>query len=177
MKRKLLEKAVGLFDTIPGTSYVDSYISSLYKEEIEELKDFLHFVGKDIDKLYKANFGEEFVNTFTKEYIVQLNEIHQCKFTFYFENETDMSINDDCYTDIKMQFRTYEKSTWVEKFNITGEGKNGGISYEEFADWKILLEFIILKKKDIASNKPSEAKQIVDKIEEVEIKMIDLNDK
>ena len=37
MKKKELEKAIELFERIPGATLVDNYISKLYKEEIDEL--------------------------------------------------------------------------------------------------------------------------------------------
>lgn len=166
MRRQLLEKALELYDSIPGINYIDNYISKLYKEEIDELEIFLKYVFKDINKMVVKNCGEEFVDTIKKEYVVQLNEIHQCRFTFYLENETDMSCNDDCYTDIRMQFRTFEKSTWNDQFVIEGDGKYKGISFEEFKDWQLLLEFVIEKKRDSAKFKPFKAVKAEDKIEE-----------
>lgn len=174
MRKHQLEKAVELFDTIPGTNLIDNYVSKLYKEEINELKYFLDFVSKDIIKIFKANCGTEYVDVLKKEYVCQLNEIHQCRFTFYLENETDMSVDDDCYTDIRIQFRTFEKSTWTDQFVIEGDGKYNGISIEEYNDWKLLLEFIITKKKDLAKLRPTSADKINDKIEKV---MTDLDKK
>ena len=168
MRKHQLEKAVELFDTIPGTNLIDKYVSKLYKEEIVEMKNFLDFVSKDIIKIFKANCGEEYIDTIKKEYVCQLNEIHQCRFTFYLENETDMSVEDDCYTDIRIQFRTFEKSTWTDQFVIEGDGKYKGISIEEYNNWKLLLEFILLKKKDLSKSKPSESALALDKIEDIQ---------
>lgn len=169
MRHQLIEKALKLYDSIPGTNYIDNYVSKLYKEEIEELECFLKYVTKDINKIFMKNCGEEFVDTIKKEYVVQLNEIHQCRFTFYLENETDMSCDDDCYTDIRMQFRSFEKSTWTDQFVIEGDGKYKGISFEEFRDWLLLLEFIIEKKRDDAKLKPFKAIKDQDKIEDKQI--------
>ena len=154
MRRYQAEKAFQLYSTIPGTGLVDKYINKLYKEELEELELFLKYVSKDIDKLFKKNCGETFVDTIKKDYVVQLNEIHQCRFTFYLENETDMSCEDESYTDIRIQFKTFEKSTWVDQFVIEGDGKYKGISIEEFRDWLLLLFYIIDKQSSNAKFKP-----------------------
>lgn len=174
MRRYQAEKAFQLYSTIPGTGLVDNYIKKLYKEELEELEAFLKYVSKDIDKLFKKNCAEAYVDTCKKEYVVQLNEIHQCRFTFYLENETDTSCEDESYTDIRIQFRTFEKSTWVDQFVIEGDGKYKGISIEEFRDWLLLLFYIIEKQFNDAKIKPfkKDNESIYD---DVNIKMINLD--
>lgn len=174
MKKKELERAIGLFDTIPGAGLVDNYMTKLYKHEIHELADFIKKVTTDIYNTYKESVSLEYTQDIKKTYLVQLSEIHQCKITFIVETESAETIYDARESDIALQFRTFEKSTWVDQFVITGEGKYGGINIDEYKDWDLLLRFLFEKKKDSAMIKPSNeqviAKKIDDLLENVDIK-------
>ncbi len=164
MKKKELEKAIALFETIPGASIVDTYISKLYKEEIEELSNFIKYVTKDLHDIYKDAKGKEYVDTITKTYLVQLNEIHQCKVTYILETESDDCIMDKFMTDIKMQFKEYNKSTWLDSFVIKGAGKYEGITLDEYDNWDLLFRFLLNNKKDIAKYAPTREQVIVNNI-------------
>lgn len=175
MKKKLLEKAIGLFDSIPGANLVENYINELYRDEIEELYRFIDKTIKDIHSSYNKNKSEEYVDRITKTYVAQLSISHQCKIAFEMIDEAGENMN-NWGVDVSLKLRSYEKSTWIDKLVITGSGVNGGISIEELDEWDLLMKFILEKKKESAKFAPSNAKLITDKIDAIQ-QEIDLKDK
>ena len=165
MKKKELEKAIELFERIPGATLVDNYISKLYKEEIDELSNFVKFISKDMREIYKGAKGKEFVDTIKKTYLVQLNETHQCFVTFTLETESEEDMIDGFMTDINVKFREFNKSSWLDSFIIKGAGKYEGITLKEYEDWDLLFRFLLDKKKDIAKYHPSKEQVIVETID------------
>ena len=167
MKKRDLEKAVELFDSIPGAELVDNYFAKLYKEELDELEDFLKFTSDDIKNMYKNDKVKafEYVQDVKKTYLVQLSEIHQCIITLVIEYESTETIIDTKETDIVMQFRSFEKSTWTDQFIIKGAGVHGGINLDEYNDWLLLLKFLLMKKRDSAKFTPSRGQILADKID------------
>ena len=55
-----------------------------------------------------------------------------------------------------------------KELGITKEDIGTKISIEEYNNWKLLLEFILLKKKDLSKSKPSESALALDKIEGIQ---------
>lgn len=175
MLKRALNRAIKLYDGTPGIEMVDNYFASLYKEEITELSQFLDYSIKDIRKVYKNNRNKEYMDILTKKYVGQLSETHQCLLEFTLSNEGGDTMYDPCVTDIVIRFRSFQKSTWVDQFVISGKGFNGGISIKELDDWEILIDFISDKKYDSAKLTPTSADILSEKIDN--IVMIDLNDK
>lgn len=176
MKKRELEKAIELFDSTPGCTLIDNYVNKLSIEEVNELSRFLKFVFADISKTYDDDEGEEYIDNCSKKYICQMSETSRCIFTFALENESGRSIHTESDTDISILFSKYEKSVWVDKFNIAGKGYKGGIDIDELRDWELLLRFIVEKdSRNARSAEIISQESIMNELDNA-IQMIDLSD-
>ena len=169
MKKKELEKAIALYDSIEGATLVDNYIAKLYKEEIDELHTFVKKVSEDVLSTPKHVKAHGFIEDIKKTYLVQLNETNQVVMVLTIDTEPFDSIEYGKYdVDIALSFRIFDKSTWLDQFVVTGVGKHGGLDIEEFKDWILLLRFLCTKKKENAKYIPTNEQMIVNIINDVE---------
>ena len=168
MKKKELEKAILLYESVKGIEILDDYIGRLYREELMELKAFVKSVQNSIKSLKVSPY----VDNYNYQYLSQLSETNLCEVNVYYEAEDPETIDDKPLLELVIKFKSFSGRMWKENFVVKGNGSNHRISLEEFDDWVLLINFINDKKFQKAINMPTAIEAALNKLDD--IKIIDL---
>lgn len=146
MRKKDLEKAIQLYDSINGIELLDNYLDKLYKDELDELSSFINKTSTSIKDFIAISSKNRFFESSTLLFVGQLSEVNRCSIEFIYYAEAPDSIYGKPDYEVILKFESYSKGAWINMFNVTGSGTTGGIGLSEFEDWKLLLEFMNNKK-------------------------------